>query len=177
MEDSIITNDDRFKLLHGYINDWSLSIQPVSEEDQGEYICQINTEPPIISRVILRVLLPPKIIEDKSSVMPAPVMEGQTLKLYCHAEGIPHPEVSWYFRHHSKNSVQKRDHHRMRHIRHSVKNQIYQEGSTLVIRNISTQYSGIFECIANNSVPPAASRKIKVNVECKIIFLNVKCGL
>jgi hypothetical protein len=44
--------------------------------------------------------------------------------------------------------------------------QVIQEGNTLVISNVTRNYSGIFECIANNSVPPAASRKIKVNIEC-----------
>jgi hypothetical protein len=47
----------------------------------------------------------------------------------------------------------------------------------LSIKNISRNYSGYFECIANNSVPPAASRKMKVTVECKnfnlVVFLRV----
>ncbi len=51
-----VTNDDRIKLLHGYVSDWSLSIQPVNEEDSGEYICQVNTEPQIITKVYLQVL-------------------------------------------------------------------------------------------------------------------------
>ena len=51
-----VTNDDRVRLLHGYVSDWSLSIHPVSDEDSGEYICQVNTEPQIITRVNLEVL-------------------------------------------------------------------------------------------------------------------------
>ena len=51
-----VTNDDRIKLLHGYVSDWSLSIQPVNEEDSGEYICQVNTEPQIITKVYVQVL-------------------------------------------------------------------------------------------------------------------------
>jgi len=51
-----VTNDDRIRLLHGYVSDWSLSIQPVNEEDAGDYICQINTEPQIITRIHLEVL-------------------------------------------------------------------------------------------------------------------------
>jgi hypothetical protein len=51
-----VTNDDRIKLVHGYLSDWSLSIQPVNEEDSGEYICQVNTEPQIITKVYLNVL-------------------------------------------------------------------------------------------------------------------------
>lgn len=51
-----VTNDDRIKLAQGYSSDWSLSIQSVSEEDSGEYICQVNTEPQMISRIYLNVL-------------------------------------------------------------------------------------------------------------------------
>ena len=51
-----VSNDDRIKLIHGYISDWSLSINPVNEEDAGEYICQVNTEPQITSRIFLTVL-------------------------------------------------------------------------------------------------------------------------
>lgn len=51
-----VTNDDRIKLVHGYVSDWSLSIQQVNEEDAGEYICQVNTEPLSISRIFLQVL-------------------------------------------------------------------------------------------------------------------------
>lgn len=51
-----VTNDDRIKIVHGYVTDWSLSIQPVSEEDSGEYICQINTEPQMVMKINLQVL-------------------------------------------------------------------------------------------------------------------------
>lgn len=54
--DNKVTNDDRIKIVHGYVTDWSLSIQPVSEEDSGEYICQINTEPQMTMKINLQVL-------------------------------------------------------------------------------------------------------------------------
>ena len=123
----------------------------------------------------LKVLLPPKIIEEKSSIIPESVLQGQTLKLYCHADGIPTPKISWYFRRHQDSrTVVLKDQESdalmltAKPLRSNF--HLIQEGNTLTIRNISTHHSGVFECIANNSVPPAASRKIRVNVEC--IFLN-----
>lgn len=174
-----VTNDDRIKLLHGYLSDWSLSIEPVNEEDSGEYICQINTEPQIITRIFLHVLLPPKIIEEKSSLQTGPVQEGQSLRLYCHADGIPTPKVTWYFRkklssHHSNQQQSQQAHHlahsfdlsQTAHLAKYFEHQsIIQDESTLIIKNISRAFTGIFECIANNSVPPAASRKIRISVE------------
>lgn len=193
-----MTNDDRLKLVHGYVTDWSLSIGPVNEEDSGEYICQINTEPQMVTKINLHVLcmlisnftniqskpnskkitalikVPPKIIEEKSTISPEPVREGDTLALYCHTEGIPKPKVSWYFRKRSQQS----HHHNSVNDRSAVAQQtnaktheqVFQEGDTLIIKNVSRLNSGIFECIANNSVPPAASRKIKVSIECMTRF-------
>lgn len=141
--------------------------------------------------------MPPKIIEEKSTISPEPVREGDTLSLYCHTEGIPKPKVSWFFRkrngagaggsahnhhvhshHHSSAAVasaadRSSSHHIAQHSK-SLHEQVFQEGDTLVIKNVSRFYSGVFECIANNSVPPAASRKIKVSIECKYIHSNFR---
>lgn len=180
-----VTNDDRIKLLHGYLSDWSLSIQPVNEEDSGEYICQVNTEPQIITRIFLHVLLPPKIIEEKSTLQTqGPIQEGKSLRLHCHADGVPSPKVTWYFRkklpHHSPSqhsaaSGSVATHHlphsfdlsQTAHVAKYFEYQsiIIQDENTLIITNISRAFTGIFECIANNSVPPAASRKIRISVE------------
>ncbi len=193
-----VTNDDRIKLLHGYVTDWSLSIQPVNEEDAGEYICQINTEPQMITRINLQVLcmkqklnhqdqlifvyckqslffqVPPKINEERSTINPGTVQEGHTLKLHCHSEGSPTPRVSWYFRRRVNSHHSHSVHHPSYERQLPKYDQIVHEGETLVIHNVSRSYSGIFECLANNSVPPAASRKIKVSVECNLKLNRIK---
>ncbi len=51
-----VTNDERVKLPHGYASDWSLTIQSVNEDDAGDYICQINTEPQMVIKINLQVL-------------------------------------------------------------------------------------------------------------------------
>lgn len=50
-----VTNDDRIKLPQGYVSDWSLLINSINEDDAGEYICQVNTEPQIISKIYVNV--------------------------------------------------------------------------------------------------------------------------
>lgn len=126
--------------------------------------------------------MPPKIVEEKSTISPEPIREGDTLVLYCHTEGIPKPKVSWYFRkrHHShggsatlnsersvaQQQQQQQNGKQSASLPSPHHEQVLQEGDTLIIKNVSRYYSGVFECIANNSVPPAASRKIKVSVEC-----------
>ena len=104
--------------------------------------------------------MPPKIIEEKSTINPEPITEGETLNLYCHVDGSPKPKVTWYFRKNAAFNEAIGHFHR--------NNTIVYEGDNLIIHNVSRHYSGYFECVANNSVHPAASRKIKVAVECKI---------
>lgn len=132
--------------------------------------------------------MPPKIVEEKSTISPEPIREGDTLVLYCHTEGIPKPKVSWYFRkrHHSHggsatlNSDRSVAQQQQQNGKQSASlssphhEQVLQEGDTLIIKNVTRYYSGVFECIANNSVPPAASRKIKVSVECMKKLINKK---
>ena len=122
--------------------------------------------------------VPPKIIEEKSTISPGPVKEGSTLSLYCHAEGVPSPKVSWYFRKRSSSMTNHQtSNHHFNHIHdksHKSNEHIIHEGNTLIIKDISRTHSGVFECIANNSVPPAASRKIRVSVECRLIIFEKK---
>ena len=114
--------------------------------------------------------------------MPMPIHEGSTLCLYCHAEGIPMPKVFWYFRKRSFINLNHQNSHNNRSYnvndanynsnKININDQNINEGNTLILKNISRNFSGIFECIANNSVPPAASRKIKVSIECKKIIIK-----
>jgi hypothetical protein len=116
---------------------------------------------------MLHKTVPPKIIEEKSTIHPEPVQEGHTLKLHCHSEGIPTPRASWYFRKRANSHHQRAAHHLSYEKQTPKADQIIHEGDTLVIHNVSRMYTGVFECLANNSVPPAASRQIKVSIECK----------
>jgi hypothetical protein len=114
--------------------------------------------------------VPPKIIEEKSTIIASTVKEGDSLSLYCHTEGIPLPKVSWYYREKTmlnENMISNRHFKRHDKTKHEriAEGRFIQEGTTLSLIDISRSNSGIYECVANNSVPPAASRKIKIMVE------------
>ena len=40
-------------------------------------------------------------------------------------------------------------------------------GNHIVIDEVSRDCNGIYECVADNGIPPAASRVMNLNVECK----------
>lgn len=46
------------------------------------------------------------------------------------------------------------------------------EGQVLLIRNISRVCADTYECVANNTVPPARTRQIKVTVQCKSVVFQ-----
>ena len=43
-----------------------------------------------------------------------------------------------------------------------------ENGEVLIIHNISRYCEDLYECVAVNGIPPAASKEIKVTVECKV---------
>lgn len=53
---SIYISDSRYSLEFKEPNDWQLHIQYVNERDEGQFECQINTQPPSILVVHLEVI-------------------------------------------------------------------------------------------------------------------------
>ena len=41
------------------------------------------------------------------------------------------------------------------------------KGEMIIIQNVSRYCDDIYECVADNGVPPAQSRQMRVTVECK----------
>jgi hypothetical protein len=51
IHDHVITHNSRVSVSHIDDSTWNLHIKNVQEEDRGQYMCQINTDP-MISQVI-----------------------------------------------------------------------------------------------------------------------------
>ncbi|XP_050547926.1 protein amalgam-like, partial [Daktulosphaira vitifoliae] len=94
IHDHVITHNARVSVSHTDDATWNLLIKNVQEEDRGQYMCQINTDPMISQMGYLDVVIPPDIIyEDTSGDVMVP--EGGTVKLTCRAKGYPKPHVLW----------------------------------------------------------------------------------
>ena len=51
----VYSNKDHYRLESDYVGSYNLIIDRVNEDDQGEYQCQINTEPRKTKRIFLTV--------------------------------------------------------------------------------------------------------------------------
>ncbi|CAG9830535.1 unnamed protein product [Diabrotica balteata] len=94
IHDHVITHNPRVSVSHNDHTTWNLHIKNVQEEDGGQYMCQINTDPMKSQVGYLDVSVPPDFIpEDTSGDVMVP--EGGTVKLTCRARGHPDPHVQW----------------------------------------------------------------------------------
>ncbi|KAK3593791.1 hypothetical protein CHS0354_014331 [Potamilus streckersoni] len=150
MEDRRVIFDQRISVERPYTRDWNLHIRGVKHSDSGEYMCQINTSPVKIKKVILYVSEPAKIIGQMSAGDQV-VQEGEKVILWCNVTGIPPPRVTWF-----RKSI---------HNKNAAKEAIGNEGEVLIIHNITRYCDDVYECVASNDIEPADSREMKVTVE------------
>lgn len=149
-EDRRVVDDPRFSVVRPYPKEWNLQVRDVRWEDQGQYRCTINTNPVKNKVIMLHVKVPPTILDYLSSE-DLTVQEGDTVVLECNVTGVPQPEVTWFRRPAaSKNMDRER---------------IETNGELIVIGNVSRYCDDIYICVANNGVPPAVSRQMRVTVE------------
>jgi hypothetical protein len=111
----VYSNKDHYRLESDYVGSYNLIIDRVNEDDQGEYQCQINTEPRKTKRIFLNVqgkiniksfiriiliyfLVPPRIIDFRPNPPLISVQTGTSLTLLCRAEGTPIPRIRWRIR-------------------------------------------------------------------------------
>ncbi|CAG4965174.1 unnamed protein product [Colias eurytheme] len=151
----VITNNHRVGVSHNGQTVWNLHIRNVQEDDRGQYMCQINTDPMKSQMGYLEVVVPPDFIAEETSgdIM---VPEGGTAKLSCRARGQPAPRVMW--RREDGSDVV------IRHTNGSKSKVPVYEDEVLTLNKISRSDMGAYLCIASNGVPPSVSKRIVVKV-------------
>ncbi|KAM3967576.1 protein amalgam [Aphomia sociella] len=151
----VITNNHRIGVSHNGQSIWNLHIKNVQEEDQGQYMCQINTDPMKSQMAHLTVVIPPDFIAEETSgdIM---VPEGGIAKITCRAQGMPKPGVMW--RREDGSDIVIRD------AQGNKKRVSTYEEEVLTLTKISRSDMGAYLCIASNGIPPSVSKRIQIKV-------------
>ncbi|CAF1649734.1 unnamed protein product, partial [Adineta ricciae] len=147
----VYSNKDHYRLESDYVGSYNLIIDRVNEDDQGEYQCQINTEPRKTKRIFLTVQVPPRIVDFRPNPPLYSIRAGSPLTLACRAEGTPVPNIRWRIRDADVNRVESLP--------------PPDNNNTWFIPSISYTFPRTVECIADNGVLPASNRIFTINVE------------
>ncbi|XP_017772641.1 PREDICTED: lachesin-like [Nicrophorus vespilloides] len=154
----MVAQNQRLSVTHNGHNTWKLHVSNVQKNDSGTYMCQINTDPMRSQMGTLEVVIRPDILnENESSEGGGVAIEGGTVRLKCHATGIPEPTVLWR-REDSRSLVLRHDGGREKQVLRTY------DGDTLVLGNIQRSDMGAYLCIASNGVPPSVSKRFTVRV-------------
>lgn len=148
----VITHNSRIRVTHDEQRTWNLLIRNVQAEDDGCYMCQINTA--IMKKELgcIKVLVPPDIQLEKTS-SDITVNENEDATLVCHATGKPQPTIIW-----------KREDGKPFHVKGHKKMVSDFFGEFLVLHRVKRKDMGAFMCIAKNDVPPTVSKRIELKV-------------
>ncbi|CAH0562372.1 unnamed protein product [Brassicogethes aeneus] len=154
----MVAQNPRLSVTHNGHNTWKLHVSNVQKNDSGTYMCQINTDPMRSQMGNLEVVIPPDILNDNESAEGTGVaVEGGTIRLRCHATGVPEPTVLWR-REDSRNIVLRQDGGRDKQVSKTF------DGDTLALANVQRTDMGSYFCIASNGVPPSVSKRFVVRV-------------
>ncbi|ERE87727.1 immunoglobulin superfamily member 10 [Cricetulus griseus] len=142
------TQKSRFHVLPN----GTLSIQRVSVQDRGQYLCSASN--PLGKdhlRVTLSVVSYPARILDRHS-KEITVHSGSTVELKCRVEGLPMPTISWILANQTVVSETSKG---------NRKAWVTPDG-TLIIHNLSLYDRGFYKCVASN---PAGQDSLLVKIQ------------
>ncbi|CAL4083900.1 unnamed protein product, partial [Meganyctiphanes norvegica] len=147
----VITRQPRFSVAYDSHKTWTLHITGVQQEDSGEYMCQVNTDPMISQKGIVKVVVPPNIVDSVSSPSSIVVREKENVTLRCRATGTPEPTIKW--KREDKLPIELPDGTKVPEFK----------GNELNLRAVSRTHMGAYLCIASNKIPPMVSKRITLD--------------
>ncbi|KAF8793104.1 Down syndrome cell adhesion molecule-like [Argiope bruennichi] len=146
----------------------SIMINGVTEEDEGNYICEASNGigDGISHTVMVSVLVPPSLVQEPEDQI---LEEGNTAVFSCRATGFPHPTVLWTRDQENKDSLEN-------------ERMTSRPNGTFVISNIKKSDEGIYICSVSNNIGQDLRKLVSLNVivparfEEKFTMKNVRRG-
>ncbi|XP_062391804.1 follistatin-related protein 4 [Sardina pilchardus] len=133
----IILNFLDLEDINDFGDDGSLYITKVTTIHMGNYSCHAYGYEDLSQTHVLQVNVPPVILVYPETQAQEP---GVAASLYCHAEGIPNPKITWL-----KNGVDLQP-------RATKQLSLVANGSELHIGSVRYEDTGAYTCIAKNEV-------------------------
>ncbi|XP_041949375.1 follistatin-related protein 4 isoform X2 [Alosa sapidissima] len=133
----IILNFLDLEDINDFGDDGSLYITKVTTIHMGNYSCHAYGYEELSQTHVLQVNVPPVILVYPETQAQEP---GVAASLYCHAEGIPNPKITWL-----KNGVDLQP-------RATKQLSLVANGSELHIGSVRYEDTGAYTCIAKNEV-------------------------
>ncbi|TPP57896.1 hypothetical protein FGIG_01572 [Fasciola gigantica] len=183
-----VTRDNRIHLLPQTVmntSEFPLIIDPVREQDAGEYRCLFQLGSELHHKVVILVVKVPPYFEQRPAKL-VKADERGNLRLFCNASGAPQPKIRWWVRlslppaHEplisstpegnrsgtTRVSSSENDENsllvgkeRLRPIEIMLsryRNDIFVRGGLLVFSRLNRHMSGWYLCEADNGISPAA---------------------
>ncbi|XP_050737872.1 protein amalgam-like [Eriocheir sinensis] len=174
ISNTMISRNYRIRVRHSDNTTWFLHLENVNLTDRGNYMCQINTVPPISKQGYLEVVVPPEILDEETST-DVEVKEDAPAQLRCGAKGYPAPEIKF-------------TKERGGQVRYATKGMpgavpssttVDEDGlkrttAVLAFNTVTRGDMGHYLCIASNGVPPTKSKRMVLNVRYRepAVFLS-----
>ncbi|KAG8172950.1 hypothetical protein JTE90_005599, partial [Oedothorax gibbosus] len=130
-----------------------LIIDPLSEDDSGNYTCVANARGISESyTTVLEVLAPPLW---KITPTDMDAISGDTVTLNCQGTGKPEPSVTW-----SRNIGSSTDYAPLSTSNHHI---MHQNGS-IVLPNIQKENEGLYKCNISNGIGDPLFKAVVIKV-------------
>ncbi|CAL1281289.1 unnamed protein product [Larinioides sclopetarius] len=128
-----------------------LIIDPVKINDSGNYTCSATNKDGSDTYIAsLVVKASPKFIEQPANVV---AVTGATIESHCRASGSPQPEITW---------IKVTDTKAREESLHGISPE--KGSSTLKISPVAHEDSGLYECVADNGIPPIIKSNFTLTV-------------
>ncbi|XP_054159682.1 lachesin-like [Oppia nitens] len=158
INDVVIYRSGRLSVSTHAANTFNLQIRDIREEDSGEYMCQINTNPMMSQSGFLQIVVPPHFVHKLTS-SDEEVREDSSVSLRCSANGSPEPQIKW-----RREDEQPIDLYSSNGTMKSHKETVI-NGEFLNITKVTRLHMGAYICIAKNGIPPAVSKRIFLGIK------------